>query len=143
MWMPYHWVLAVLLVPVLFMAFYKRGNKTAAVVLTVLAGIYMLFVIMVTLMFIGLVPDKYAYHMSPDGQYIALEHEYRYLFYGCTDVLLYRVNGPLLVQERALYLADSSDFGGNIQWLDESTILIYGDTMDVFEDPIIKNYTPL
>lgn len=140
MWLPYHWVLAILFGPAVFMAFRKRGSKTAAIVLTVLTGVYILFTILLSFMLKGLVPDKYAYHKSPDGQYIALEHQYQQLFYISTDILLYRTYGPLLVQERVLYLANGSDFGGNIEWLDGSTILIYGAKMDVFKDRMIENY---
>ena len=102
----------------------------------------MLIVLWISFVFKGLVPEEYAYCPSPDGHYIAFEHKYHWLFFGGTDVLLCRVNGPLLVQERTLYMANYSDFGGDIEWLDESTILIYGDKMDVFKDPVIKNYDP-
>jgi len=84
-------------------------------------------------------PEKLEYHMSPDGRYTALEYAFTQIP-GGTDVLLCHAYGPLLIQERALYLANYSDFGGNIEWLDDSTILIYGDKMDVFKDPEIKNY---
>lgn len=143
MWLPYYWVLAILFGPAVLMAFRKRGSNTAAVVFTVLAGVYILFTILLSFTIKGLLPDKYAYHKSPDGHYTVLEHQYQWLFYISTDIELYRAYGPLLVHERALYLANGSDFGGDIEWLDESTIRIYGDTMDVFKDPVIKNYDPL
>lgn len=136
-WLPYHWVLAVLLVPALFMAFYKRAKKVAAIVLAAIAG-FIVFLILI-FPFTSLTPEKYAYHPSPDGRYTALEYAFTLVPSG-TDVCLCRVYGPLLVEERVLYLANYSDFGGKIEWLDDSTILIYGDKMDVFEDPEIKNY---
>ncbi len=141
MWIPYHWVLAVFLVPALFMALYKRGYTAVAVVLTVLTSAIMLIVFAFAAFFYFsiLEPEKNAYHMSPDGRYIVLEHAFDEHL-GETDVLLCRAYGPLLVEERMLYLANCSDFGGGIQWIDEGTILIYGEEMDVFEDPAIDNY---
>lgn len=140
-WIPYHWVLAVLLVPALFMAFYKRRRKAAATILTMLVGGIMLigFAFAGLFRFLILKPERLAYHTSPDGRYAALQYSFT-VMPGGTEVLLCRVYGPLLVQERRLYLANYPY--GNIEWLDESTILIYGDTMNVFEDPEIKNYDP-
>ncbi len=140
-WIPYNWMLAVLLVPAMFMAFYNRGSKKTFP-LTILTGIIVLFIVIVSLKFNDLAPEKYAYHPSPDGRYVALEHEYQLLFFGGTDVLLCRSKGPLLVQERVLYLGDHIDFGGKIEWLDQSILLIYDWKMDVFKDPVIENYTP-
>lgn len=143
MWIPYHWVLAILLLPALFVALYKRGNKTAGTILTALAGLGVLLVIgfYVLLNFSGLTPEKCKYHASPDSRYVALEYAFT-VVPGGTEVLLCRAYGSLLVEERVLYLANYSDFGGNIEWLDESTILIYGVEMNVFEDPVINNYVP-
>lgn len=135
--LPYHWVLAVLLVPVLFMAFYKRRKQIAAIVLTTVTGFFVLIVLLFPLT--SSTPIKYIYHSSPDGRYVALEFAFTQVPSGDV-VLLCRAYGPLLVRERRLYLANYGDFGGDIEWLDKSTILIYGDTMNVFEDPEIKNY---
>jgi len=140
-WIPYHWVLAVLLVPALFMAFYKRGNTGAAIALTTVAGIIALFVLLISALLGGFAPAKYEYHTSPDDQYVALEYSFSMMPSGA-DVFLCRVNGPFLDSERILYVANYSDFGGKIEWLNDSTVIIYGDRMDVFKDPIIYNYVP-
>ena len=140
-WIPYHWVLTIFLVPSLFIIFYKRGNKFAATVFTPLIGSIVLLVMMFSLITKGLIPEKYTYYTSPNGRYVALEYAFTQIPSG-TDVLLCRANGPLLNKERVLYLADYSDFGGKIQWLNDGTILIYGEKMNVFKDPVIKNYTP-
>lgn len=140
-WVPYNWVLALLFIPVICRVSYDRDNKLAAIILTVLACISVLFVISASLLFKGLIPEKYAYHPSPDGHYIALEYAFTMIPSG-TDVLLCRVNGLLLIQERVLYLANYSDFGGEIEWQDQRTILIYGEKMDVFNDPVLERYIP-
>lgn len=141
MWIPYHWVLSMFLVPALFVAFYKRKNKVTATVLTLITGIIFLSIFRLLMLFGCLAPEKYTFYISPDGKYVALEYAFRQIPSG-TDVLLCRVTGPLLVQERVLYLANYSDYGSKIKWLDQSTIIIYGEKMDVFKDPTIHNYTP-
>jgi hypothetical protein len=140
MWIPYNWVLAVLLVPALFWVFYKRGSKTAAIVLAATTGAITLLIILFCGSFLGLIPEKFTYYTSLDGRYVALEYAFTQIPSG-TDVFLCHEKGPLLVKERILYLANYSDYGGSIEWLDESTILIYGEKMDVFNDPTIYNYT--
>lgn len=134
-------MLAILLIPAIFITFYKRGKKDLAVTLTALAAGSFLIVISFTMLFNSLNPEKFAYHISPNGGYIAIEYAFT-MIPGGTDVLLYRVNGPLLIKKRVLYLANYADFGGKIEWLDDSNIRIYGEKMDVFKDPVIENYIP-
>lgn len=140
MWIPYNWVLAILLVPALFWAFYKKGSKTAAIVLTATTGAVTLLAILFNVSFLGLIPEKYAYYKSPDARYVALEYAFTYIPSG-TDIVLCREEGLFLVKERVLYLANYADYGGKIEWLDERTIHIYGDKMDVLNDSAIHNYT--
>lgn len=137
-WIPYNWVLAILMVPAVFRASYSRDTRGTAVVLTILTCVVILFII--SLSHGGLTPEQIAYHPSPDGSYAAIEHEYQIVFFGGTDVLLCRACGPLLIKERTLYLGNHDDFGRKIEWLNESTIIIYGEKMDVFKDPVIERY---
>lgn len=138
-WIPYNWVLAILMVPAAFRAFHDGDSKAFETVMTVLLGISVLFVIGVSKLFGGLNPEKYEYHMSPDSRYVALEYAFK-MMPGGTDIMLCRACGPLLIKERVLYLANYSGFGGKIEWLDGSTIVIYGEKMDVFKDPPIERY---
>lgn len=140
LWVPYNWIFSVLLIPAMFIAFYKRGKTVAAAVLTILVSICVLSIIWFSMLFHSLVPEKYAYYISADGRYAALEYAFTQLP-GGTDVYLCRVSGPLLVFERVLYLANYSDYGKEIEWLDQNTIFIYDEKMDVFKDPAIKNYS--
>lgn len=146
-WLPLHWVLAVLLLPALFMAFYKRGNKRRAIIVTAIISFFVLLPLFLTLMvcsvifhnFSCFIPDRYAYHASPNGEFTAVEHASYTLFGGTDDVVLYRANGPLLSQKRDLCLSLSENFGGSIEWLDERTIRIYGEQMDIFkDDPMVR-----
>jgi hypothetical protein len=140
LWIPYNWIFTLLLIPAIFTAFYKRGNTVIAAVLTILVIICTLIIIAFSLLFDSLVPEKYAYHISPDGHYATLEYAFTQLP-GGTDVYLCHVNGPLMVSERILYLAKYSDYGSKIEWLDDSNVYIYDRKMDVFRDPVIENYT--
>ena len=143
MWLPYHWVLAVLLVPALSVAFFKRGSRIAVIVLTTLIGIVMAIMLLYSWFSSRLEPEKYAYHVSPNGQYVALEHKTHAIFNYGTYVLLYRAYGPLLVQTRELCIADTTAFGGSIEWLDERTIMIYGEKTDVLFGPTIRTFFPV
>ncbi len=140
MWIPYNWVLAILLVPALFWVFYKRGSKITAIVLTTTTGAVTLLLILFGVSFLGLIPEQYSYYTSPDARYVALEYAFTRIPSG-TDIVLCRDKGPFLVKECVLYLANYADYGGKIEWLDERTIHIYGDNMDVLNDPVIHNYT--
>lgn len=143
MWVPFNWVLAVLLVLALFIAPHKRGIKTVTTVFATIAGFIVVIIILICILFNfnGLIPDKYLYHTSLDGRYVALEYAFTQIPVGMV-VTLYRVNGILLIEEKVLYLANYSHFGGKIEWLDESTINIYGEEMDVFKDPTLNRYIP-
>lgn len=137
MWIPYHWFLAELMVPALFMAFYNRKKTyTAATAFTVIVGVIAAIVIGIALLTRSLGPEQYTYYPSPDGRYVALERGTQSIG-GKDDVLLCRVEGPLLVSERTIYRGLKADFGGNIEWLDQNMILIYGEKMDPFKDNAI------
>lgn len=136
---PYYWVLMVLLMPALFMVVRNRVNKNAAQIFAMILSIIVLLIVLVFLLLTGFVPAKYEYTISPNGEYVALEYSFTTLP-GGTDVYLCRTNGPLLNTERILYLANYSDFGREIEWLNDSNVFIYKHTMDVFQDEIIKDY---
>ncbi len=36
----------------------------------------------------------------------------------------------------------SGALSGQIEWLDQNTIQIYGEKMDVFKDPVLERYVP-
>lgn len=82
------------------------------------------------------IPEEYEYHISPDGRYAVLEYSFTQISNG-TNVYLCRANEPLMVTERKLYLASYSDYGKEIKWLDQSTVFIYGEKMNVFKDNLI------
>lgn len=138
---PYYWVLMVLLIPALFMVIKNRGIKDTAQVFAMILSIIVLLAVLIFLVLSRFVPVKYEYHISPNGKYAVLEYSFTTLLSG-TDVYLCRVNGPLMDTERLLYLANYSDFGREIEWLDDTNVLIYSHTMDVFQDPLIKVYDP-
>lgn len=140
-WIPYYWVLTVLLIPALFMVIKNRGNKDTAQVFAMILSIIVLLAVLIFLIPSRFVLAKYEYHISPNGEYAVLEYSFTTLLSG-TDVYLCRVNGPLMNEERILYLANYSDFGREIEWLNDSNVLIYSHTMDVFQDPLIKDYDP-
>ena len=137
-WTPYNWVFALLLIPIVFKVFYQRKDVYTAIALTIATGIITLYFVAMGLLVTRAIPEQYAYYQSPNGRYVAIEHTYEWFVFGGTNVLLCRTNGPLLIPERILYLGEHFDFGGKIEWLNKSTILIYGEKMDAFKDPAIE-----
>ena len=137
-WLPQNWVLALLLMSAFFKAFKDKKDVPTAIEFTIALGVFVLPITILGLMSTRVAPLKYAYYESSDGRHVILEQTPWGLISG-TDVVLHRMYGPLLVPERTLYMGEGIDFGGGIEWLDQNTILIYGETMDVFKDPTINN----
>lgn len=137
-WIPHNWVFALLLIPALFKAFRDKKDVPTAIAFTIAFGVFMLPIIIWILKVPGVEPIKYAYYDSPDGCHVVVEHTPWGLTRG-TNVVLHRMYGPLLVPEKTLYMGEGIDFGGGIEWVDQNSIHIYGDTMDVFKDPTIDN----
>ena len=140
-WVPHNWVFALLLIPAFFKAFKDKKDVPTAIAFTIVVGLITLIFVCASLLLSRAEPYKYAYHPSPVGGHVALELANSGVFFNGTDVVLYRINGSLLIIERVLYLGDYVDYGDGIEWLDQSTIFIYGETMDAFRDPIIHNYS--